>query len=334
LDGLSQPHGCKTLPSLLLWGEKGQTLYDDVLATPEYYPYRIENELLQERMDEITSTIARSRPNLLVELGAGNMSKTGQFLTSLDKHLSAPLAYYALDVDRAQLERSLQQLKEKTNLRWIQLRALFGTYEDGASWLARPEIAPFRKSFVWLGTSIANYDQHKASQILASFSRDPQTGTPQSLAGFLLLIDGCQDAARIQLAYDVPSGESRRWIMQAITVAREHLRGGDDEEEVNRLLADENWRFEGQWHPERQRYENYLVPTRRLVGIIRGRLVQLEEGERVWLVGSGKWTRDTVSSVASKPGLEVRKAWHNVEFNYGESLNQACLISHRSNKTR
>ena len=92
LDGLGQPHGRKTLPSLLLWGEKGQTLYDDVLATPEYYPYRIENELLQKRMDEITSTIARSGPNLLVELGAGNMSKTGQFLTSLDKNLSAPLA--------------------------------------------------------------------------------------------------------------------------------------------------------------------------------------------------------------------------------------------------
>ena len=156
--------------------------------------------------------------------------------------------------------------------------------------------------------------------MLTSFSGNPETGTPQNLAGFLLLIDGCQDAARIKLAYDVPGGASRRWMMQAIEAARDCLRGGDDEDEVNRLLADENWRFEGEWYAALQRYETYLVPTRPLVGTIRGRPIHLREGERVRLVGSGKWARDTVSSVALKPGLEVRKAWYNVEFNYGEPL--------------
>jgi EasF-like predicted methyltransferase len=324
LDGLSQPYGHKTLPTLLLWDEKGQTLYDDVLAADDYYPYRVEHELLQARVDEIASTIADSRTELLIELGAGNMSKTAQLLSSLDKRLRGPLVYYALDVDQAQLERSLLQLKDRTGLRWIKLCGLLGTYEDGARWLARPEIVPFRRTLVWMGSSIANCEQHEASELLKSFAHDPKSGAPQTLAGFLLLVDGCQDADRISVAYNIPSGETRRWMMHALEAARKQLNGQGDDAEVDRIVADENWRFEGQWHPKQQRYQNYLVPTRDIVGVIQGHQINLKKGERVKLLHSGKWTETTINSVASKPGLEVRRAWHDDGYNYGELLKR-CL---------
>ncbi|KAJ4287852.1 hypothetical protein N0V88_007563 [Collariella sp. IMI 366227] len=324
LDGLSQPWGNKTLPQLLLWDEKGQRLYDEILATREYYPYRIENELLQERVQEITSTIAASRPDLLVELGAGNMSKTAQLLSLLDASLSKPVVYYALDVDRAQLKRSLEQLQSRTRFRWITLCGLLGTYEDGANWLVHPKTAVLRKTLVWMGSSIANYEQHEASKLLECFARDPRTNTPQNLAGVFLLVDGCQDAARISLAYDVPSGESSRWVLHALEAAREHLcNGGQDDAEVDRLLGDKNWRFKGQWQSERLQYKNYLVPTRELVGTIYDKRIHFKEGERVAILGSGKWTRDTMSAVASEAGLEVRRSWRNPEFNYVMTLDRA-----------
>ncbi len=316
VDGLTQPPGSKSLPALLLWDEKGQTLYDDLLTSEEYYPYRVEAELLNEKVDDITATIALSRADILVELGAGNMSKSALFLSSLDKRLGAPLVYYALDVDGAQLERSLAQLRQRTTLNWITVCGLLGTYEDGARWLARPELASFRRTLIWLGNSITNCEEQGASELLEAFSKDPATGRTLNLAGFLLLVDGCQDAARIELAYDVPSGKSRGWIMHALEAARHHL---NNDSEVANLLADENWRFDGCWHPERQRYENYLVPTRPLTGTIGGRLIQLKEGERVAILGSGKWPEATVSAVAERPGLEVKKSWRNDEFAYGES---------------
>ena len=317
VDGLSQPPGSKSLPALLLWDEKGQTLYDNLLTSAEYYPYRAEAALLRDKLDDIAATLALSRADILVELGAGNMSKSALFLSALDKRLTAPLVYYALDVDGAQLERSLAQVKQCTNLRWITVCGLLGTYEDGARWLASPELAPFARTLVWLGSSIANYEQQDASELLEAFSRDPDTGRPQNLAGFLLFIDGCQHAARLELAYDVPSGKSRGWMMHALEAARHHL-DAEGNKEVSDFLADGNWRFEGQWHPERQRYENYLVPTRPLATTIGGQLIQLDEGERVGILGSGKWPEATVSAVAEKPGHEVKKAW-NDEFAYGES---------------
>ncbi|KAL2022366.1 hypothetical protein VTK56DRAFT_5433 [Thermocarpiscus australiensis] len=332
LEGLSQPLGNKYLPPLLLWDEKGQTLYDDILATEYYYPYRVEHELLREKLDEITSTIASSGADLVVELGAGNMTKTAHFLSSLDKYLSSPLIYYALDVDRALLERSLTLLRKQTKLQWVKVCGLLGTYEDGARWLARPEISAYRKTLVWLGNSIANYEQHQASELLASFTEKSETGSIQNLAGILISVDGCQETARIERAYDVPGGQSRRWVTYALEAARRHLGSevGAADSEIDRLLAADSWKFEGRWHPERQRYENFLVPTRRLVGAIRGQPILLEEGERVSILVSGKWTVSTVSNVCLKPGLEVQKSWHNAEINYGVYWLQPSLKRHDS----
>jgi uncharacterized SAM-dependent methyltransferase len=110
-------------------------------------------------------------------------------------------------------------------------------------------------------------------------------------------------------------------MVYGIEAARRHLRGFGEDAEVDKLLADDNWRFEGQWHPDRQRYENYLVPTRELVGTIRGQPIHVGEGERVAFFGSGKWTENNMNSVGSKSGLKVQKSWHDAEFNYGTVLN-------------
>ncbi|KAK4099252.1 hypothetical protein N658DRAFT_430345 [Parathielavia hyrcaniae] len=333
IDGLTRPHGQKTLPSLLLWDEKGQELYSDILTTHEYYPYRVEHELIQERVGEMAGAIALCGTDLLVELGAGNMTKTAQLLSHLDGHLSAPITYYALDVDRAQMESSLAQLAAGTQLRWIRLCGLLGTYDDGAKFFAQPAMAAFRRSLVWMGSSITNCGQPGASRLLESFAQDPDNGTPQNLAGFLLLVDGCQDAGRIETAYDVPNGSTRRWMLHAIDAARHHLggSGGDgDHSDVDRLLAAENWRFEGQWYPEQQRYVTSLVPTRDMVGVIQGRHICLEQGERVELLETGKWTEKTIASVASAPGLEVRKAWHHDEVKYGAYWLQPMIRRHDS----
>ncbi|KAK4197634.1 histidine-specific methyltransferase [Triangularia verruculosa] len=316
LEGLSQPRGSKYLPSLLLWGESGQVLYDDILASPEYYPYRVEDDLLQQEVESIAQTVASTRTDLLIELGAGNMTKTAQFLSALDKHLSTPLVYFALDVDHALLERSLRALKQRASFRHIQVRALLGTYDDSANWLASPEAAAYRRTLVFLGSSICNDEQDAAINFLSSFARAPETGVPQNVAGFLLAVDGCQDAAKIEAAYDVPGGYSRRWVRQALGYASNLLSGGDDNSEVDRFFDDNNWRFEGKWLPERQRFQTYLTPTRSLTARIRGQSITLVEGEGLPIISSGKWARETVESVCLQSGLNIETAWKNPQFDY------------------
>ncbi|KAK4184065.1 histidine-specific methyltransferase [Podospora australis] len=331
LEGLTQPHGDKILPTLLLWDEKGQLMYGDILATQHYYPYQAEEELFQQQVDDIAHTVASSGPDMVIELGAGDMTKTARLLSALDNALTYPLVYYALDVDQALLERSFAMLKKRITLRHITLRGLLGTYEDSARWLSSPDVAAYRKTMVFLGSSICNDDQDEAIKFLSSYTRSPETGVAQNVAGFLLAVDGCQDAAQIEAAYDVPGGASRRWVKHALEAARDLLGGGaDDAADVNHIFDDDNWRFEGGWQPERQRYQNYLVPVRSLTGTIRGQRVSLAEGERVASISSGKWAQETVNKICSKSGLKIQTSWKNSDVDYRIYWLQPALRRHDS----
>ncbi|EQL01393.1 hypothetical protein OCS_02885 [Ophiocordyceps sinensis CO18] len=325
LEGLRQPFGSKSLPSLLLWDEKGQSLYHQILATKHYYPYHVENELLKQRIIEIASTVASAAPDMLMELGAGNMNKTAVLLNSLDKHLEGPLVYYALDVDRVELEKSLSSLKERTNLRHIELCGLLGTYEDGAKWLSSPEADNRRKTLLWLGNSIANFTPHEAGDLLGLFNKTRANGSP-NLTGFVIAVDGCQDESLIECAYDTPGGQSRHWIKYALESARSHMHGSEADE----LLKGDNWRVGGRWNSHKQRYESYLVAAGHLEGSIRGEAIHLRRGERVQIVASGKWTKGDVSSICSRQEFDAVKWWNSTEVDYGiywlqPTLRQAVL---------
>ncbi|KAK1780195.1 histidine-specific methyltransferase [Copromyces sp. CBS 386.78] len=326
LSSLLQPRGKKSLPSLLLWDEKGQCLYDSILATPYYYPYRVENALLLKQISHIASTIASSTTDILVELGAGNLSKTALLLGALDRCLdssgqrSGKMVYYALDVDRSLLESSLNPLRKRTALKNIELRSLLGTYEDGARWLSQPDLAPYRKTMVWLGNSIANLEKGEASALLTKFAG--QNGV-QNLAGFLLGVDGCLDQEKVERAYNAPGGENKRWVLHALEAAGEQLRLSSSDSGSDDMFDEKNWRFEGRWDSERQRYENYLVPLRRMEAVVHNKegeteKVVLEEGEKVFVLGSGKWTERDVQEICEKgPGLELRRSWHSEGDDYG-----------------
>lgn len=61
--------GAKTLPTLLLYDEKGLKLFEEITYLDEYYPTNAEIEVLRAYADRIA---ARIRPDsILVELGSG-----------------------------------------------------------------------------------------------------------------------------------------------------------------------------------------------------------------------------------------------------------------------
>lgn len=59
----------RSLPSLLLWDEYGLSIYEKITKSKDYYPTRVETNLLQKNVESIISTIA---PNsVILELGSG-----------------------------------------------------------------------------------------------------------------------------------------------------------------------------------------------------------------------------------------------------------------------
>ncbi|KAH0839390.1 hypothetical protein J3R83DRAFT_104 [Lanmaoa asiatica] len=80
--GLKAPLNAKTLPTILLYDERGLRLYDEITTdVPDYYLYGAEEEILGEHATEIVHVMqSRSRATskgmiiptqVLLELGAG-----------------------------------------------------------------------------------------------------------------------------------------------------------------------------------------------------------------------------------------------------------------------
>ncbi|KIM89427.1 hypothetical protein PILCRDRAFT_813358 [Piloderma croceum F 1598] len=150
LTGLKQPVNEKTLPTLLLYNERGLRLYDDITTeAPEYYLFAAEEEILKTHADEIVRVMhSRGEGEILLgevvlELGAGALRKTSHVLLGLSRLVSSPtnpVTYYALDLERRELERTLGQLAMSDVGSLLQdkvdAKGMLGTYDDGLKFVA------------------------------------------------------------------------------------------------------------------------------------------------------------------------------------------------------
>jgi uncharacterized SAM-dependent methyltransferase len=75
LAGLAKPPGQRTLPTMLLYDERGLRLYDDITVhAPEYYLFGAEEEILKAHAkEEIVPSMLKgqSAGASVLELGAG-----------------------------------------------------------------------------------------------------------------------------------------------------------------------------------------------------------------------------------------------------------------------
>ncbi|KAF8636197.1 hypothetical protein AX17_003685 [Amanita inopinata Kibby_2008] len=150
LDGLSRPIGERQLPTMLLYDERGLRLYDDITTkVPEYYLFGAEEEILKRHADDIVKVMHQGETEItadevVLELGAGALRKTSHILRSLS-HLvstsaySAPITYYALDLEENELRRTLNQITtseigDELNGK-VETKGMCGTYDDGMKFI-------------------------------------------------------------------------------------------------------------------------------------------------------------------------------------------------------
>ncbi|KAI1793340.1 hypothetical protein LXA43DRAFT_1002040 [Ganoderma leucocontextum] len=169
VSGLTQPVGHKTLPTLLLYDERGLRIYDEITTdATEYYLFPAEEEILKNKADEIVqvmhSGIADGNPTdeVVVELGAGALRKTSLILSAfarlVPKSSPVPLiSYHALDLEKRELQRTLMELNASDIGAQLKGRVatagLCGTYDDGLKFIEeggledRPSLESIDTSF-------------------------------------------------------------------------------------------------------------------------------------------------------------------------------------------
>lgn len=69
IAGLDKPFNHKTIPTLVLYDNRGLQLFDQITYLPEYYLTNAEIDILKHKCDEILSHIPDG--SAVIELGAG-----------------------------------------------------------------------------------------------------------------------------------------------------------------------------------------------------------------------------------------------------------------------
>ncbi|KAI6089217.1 hypothetical protein F4821DRAFT_257367 [Hypoxylon rubiginosum] len=224
-SGLREPdtNGIRSIPSLLLWNEQGLRYFEQVTYAPEYYLTNIEIQLLREHSVHLARNIEPG--TIILELGSGCLRKTNVFLQAIED-LGRQADYYALDLDLKELDRTLQEL-EPNRFKHVRCHGLLGTYDDGKVWLSRGIHDTKPKYVLSLGSTMGSFTKLEASEFLGEWAhvlRQGNDGMKEAPdAKIIIGLDGSKDSRKVWSAYNDSSGANRRFILNALGNANEHL---------------------------------------------------------------------------------------------------------------
>ena len=158
--GLSQQQ--KTLPSKYFYDQQGDELFMQIMALPEYYLTRAEHEIFTQQADQLISALQvnPAQPFELIELGAGDGSKTKHLLKALLEK-GYPFDYLPVDISGNVLEVLAKTLLAE--LPALSFRGQQGDYFEILHSLTQSH-AP--KVVLFLGSNIGNQSDEEAAAFI------------------------------------------------------------------------------------------------------------------------------------------------------------------------
>ncbi|KAI1746626.1 histidine-specific methyltransferase [Xylaria castorea] len=277
----------KQIPTILLYDEAGLKLFEEITYLDEYYLTNAEIELLETRAAEMVRKLTPG--SIIVELGSGNLRKTGILLAALDK-LGVPFEYFALDLSFPELERTLSAVPAYNNVR---TGGLHGTYDDGMAWLLRPENRATPKCILSLGSSLGNFPCAEATQFLTAVGSCLTPGRDCILIG----LDGCRDPDIVYSAYNDRDGVTRKFILNGLSHANKVL--------GEKIFDIDDWEYVGEYDEKSGRHRAFVSPTTD----VTYRDIFIQAGERLLIEESYKYSANQTTEMWAVAGFTEVARW-------------------------
>ncbi|GAP83930.2 putative duf323 domain-containing protein [Rosellinia necatrix] len=310
INGLtSQP---PWIPSLLLWDDRGQKLFDRFSQRPSYYPFHSEMKVLTQHGSAIGDSIRED--GILLELGSGAIHKTKSILSGFRKQ-QKPVQYFALDVSYEGLFTSLVELQRSfEGCHYITITGLLGTYDDCLTWLSGLKgIRLYRSvTILWLGNSICNMNsQEEAGAFLGRFNA--ACGYSGLGCRFILSTDICQNDDKVRDAYNIQGPELQDFLFNALESANVAL--------DYKAFSAADWTLSSWLDNYKRTLHIYLTANRDVLVQLPSSFngdgaVTIRKGEKMHVIASGKWSEEAMESICEQAGFRVQQRWKDNASDY------------------
>ena len=274
----------KQLPPKYFYDEHGSWLYDKICQVPEYYPARIEEELLVEKSIEI---IDATRPDTILELGSGTSRKTTHLLNACEA-LHCHADYLPLDVCEEMLRDAGKRLIGSYD--WLKVRALVGDYSEGFHNVPRSEGI---RLHVFLGGTLGNLDEVESTQFLLRLR------VMMDKNDYLLLgVDRVKDVDVLNAAYNDSQGYTAAFNRNVLSVINRELGGHFNPD----TFAHRAW-----FNAKKSQIEMHLHSNRsqRVRIDALDTEIQFERDESIQTEISRKFTFSSLKSLVAKAGFNI-----------------------------
>ncbi len=298
-EGLSCPF--KELPPKYFYDERGSALFERITEMPEYYPTRIERQILEGGAAAI---VAAAQPTTLIELGSGAASKTRCLLDPMSAAGSLE-TYIPVDISEEITRRVADELvREYEGLR---VRGIVCDYETHLERIPREEGG----LIAFLGGTIGNFRPAARRSFLARIATLMYPGDR-----FLLGTDLVKDPARLEAAYNDAGGVTAEFNRNVLSVLNRELGANFDTELFEHVAF---WDADNEWIDIRLRSlaEQFIDITE------LDMRVHFARNEEMRTEISTKFTRERLESSYADAGLELVEWWTDPDELYALSLSRA-----------
>lgn len=197
----------KQLSSKYFYDAIGDALFVDIMGMPEYYPTRCEHEIFAQKPDQLAQALGFNDAEFveLVELGAGDGTKTQELLAHLLEH-DKTFSYIPIDISQHALDGLGKRLA--IEMPDLNIKPRRGEYFEVLSTLE----SPHKKAVLFLGSNLGNLMDDRASSFLRGLSEVLRPGDH-----VLLGLDLIKAHAIVSPAYNDAGGITSRFNLNLLT---------------------------------------------------------------------------------------------------------------------
>ncbi len=271
----------KRLSPKYFYDTVGSELFEKITQLKEYYPARIEKEIL-------ASCIAQLGIDLegyaIVEMGSGDHSKIQLVFNQIASDVRQTMCYVPVDISSSAVEKSTRALMAE--FPELSVRGVVADFMQSITVVDDYS----NKLFCFLGSTLGNFDPAQQVEFIQSIDSLMEPGDH-----FLLGLDMVKESEVLHAAYNDEEAVTEAFNKNILSVVNRTL-GIDIDPDMFEHVAFYNC--------SEQRIEMHLKATEAfVVETAQGVIIDFEQGETIHTENSYKFTQGSIESLLKKTDL-------------------------------
>ena len=292
----------KYLSSKYFYDDEGSRIFQKIMDMPEYYLTNCELDILKNQPGEILKALNFDQAFIIIELGAGDGSKTMELLKYFDKQ-QLDVTYIPVDISADVTEKLTAKLA--TDIPSLKVEPMVGDYFH-----ILKEVEKDNKPhlLLFLGANIGNYATDNAKALLDLFNKSMHPGD-KLVVGF----DLKKNPKTISQAYFDPHGITKSFNINLLKRINNELGGN---------FKIEDYDFFSSYNPLNGQVRSYLVSlVDQIVNIgLLEKEYEFKKDELIYTELSRKYSLEEIEELGLASGLQIQQHFLDQRNYFTDSL--------------